>query len=72
MNDIYIRGIELPLKVKGVTVLDENGDFNVYINISLSFTMQRQTTNHEIKHIKLQHFFDFEPVIYNELEANVM
>lgn len=72
LNDIYIRGLELPAKVKGITVLDENGDFNVYINVSLSFAMQMQTTNHEIRHIKLEHFYDFEPVIYNELEANTI
>lgn len=69
MNDIYIRGIELPSRVKGITVLDENGDFNVYINILLSFSTQQCTTNHEIKHIKLEHFYNFEPVIYNELEV---
>lgn len=72
MNDIYIRGIELPVKVKGVTVLDENGDFNVYINITLSYATQKRTTNHEVKHIKLEHFYNFEPVIYNELEANAI
>lgn len=72
MGDIFIRGIELPLTVKGVTVLDSDGNYNVYINILLSYDTQRKATKHEIKHIKKEHFYDFEPVIHNELEANAI
>ncbi len=71
MDEIYIRGIEFPLKVKGVTVLDCNGDYNVYINKLLSDELQKKATKHEIRHIKKDHFYNFEPVIHNELEANV-
>ena len=52
MGDIYIRGIELPLTVKGVTVVDSDGNFNVYINILLSHAVQQKATKHELKHIK--------------------
>lgn len=69
MDDVFIRGLELPLKVKGVTVLDNNGDYNVYINVLLSADVQKNATVHEIKHIKKNHFYDFNPVIHNELEA---
>lgn len=72
LGDIFIRGIELPLTVKGVTVLDCDGNFNVYINILLSYETQRNATKHEIKHIKKDHFYDYEPVIHNELEANAI
>ena len=72
MGDIFIRGIELPLTVKGVTVLDSDGNFNVYINILLSYATQQKATQHEIRHIKKDHFYDFEPVIHNELEANAI
>lgn len=72
MGDIFIRGIELPLTVKGVTVLDSDGNFNVYINILLSYATQQKATQHEIRHIKKEHFYDFEPVIHNELEANAI
>ena len=72
LSEIYIRGIELPLKVKGVTVLDSDGNFNVYINILLSYDTQRKATKHEISHIKKEHFYDFNPVIHNELEANAV
>lgn len=72
LGDIYIRGIELPLKIKGVTVLDSEGNFNVYINILLSYDVQQKATKHEIRHIKKNHFYDFEPVVHNELEANAI
>lgn len=72
LGDIYIRGIELPLTVKGVTVLDSDGNFNVYINILLSHAVQQKATKHELKHIKSEHFYDYEPVVYNELEANAI
>lgn len=70
MGDIFIRGLKLPLTVKGATVLDENGDYNVYINILLSVEIQKKATKHELKHIKKEHFYNFDPVIHNELEAN--
>lgn len=70
MYDIYIRTLKLPYKVNGVTTIDKDGNYNVYINSRLSYTAQRKTAKHEIKHIKLKHFDDFNPVIHNELEAN--
>lgn len=72
MGDIFVRGIELPLTVKGVTVLDSDGNFNVYINILLSYDTQQQAVIHEVKHIKKEHFYDFEPVIHSEIEANAI
>lgn len=70
MGDIFIRGLELPLSIEGATVLDADGNYNVYINTLLSFETQKKTARHELIHIKREHFYDFEPVIHNELEAN--
>lgn len=70
MGEIFIRGIKLPLTVKGVTVLDSDGNYNVYINIMLSNETQSKAVRHEITHIKKEHFYDYEPVVHNELEAN--
>lgn len=70
MGDIFIRGLELPVTVRGATVLDCDGNYNVYINILLSKETQEKATMHEIAHIKKEHFYDFNPVIHNELEAN--
>lgn len=70
MENIYIRGIELPPKIKGVTVVDTEGDYNVYINTLLSPSAQKKAQKHELTHIIKDHFFDNEPVVYNEMEAN--
>lgn len=70
MGDIFIRGIQFPLTIEGATVLDADGNYNVYINTLLSEETQRKTTIHELKHIKKDHFYDYNPVIHNELEAN--
>lgn len=52
--------------------MDSDGNFNVYINILLSHAVQQKATKHELKHIKSGHFYDYEPVVYNELEANAI
>jgi hypothetical protein len=70
MGDIFIRGLILPITVKGATVLDENGDYNVYINLLLSRDTQIKTKKHELKHIQKEHFHNFNPVVFDELEAN--
>jgi len=70
LGEIFIRGLKLPLTVKGVTVLDSDGNYNVYINIMLSNETQSKAVKHEITHIKKEHFYDYEPVMHNELEAN--
>lgn len=70
MESIIIRGIELPPKVRGVTVVDSEGDYNVYINTLLSDEVQRKTQKHELKHIIKDHFHNHDPVVINELEAN--
>lgn len=66
---IIIRHISLPSSVLGVTLPDENGDFNVYINSNISDQKQKEAVEHEIKHIELDHFYNDDPVELNELEA---
>ena len=46
-----IRYIDLPLNVKGMTVEDDNGFFNVYINQNLSVEQQEDAIRHELTHI---------------------
>ena len=70
MNCVFIRGIALPGRVRGVTVIDEQEDYNVYINTNLCPETQRKTIEHEMIHIKADHFYNEEPVVYNELQAN--
>ena len=70
MERIIVRGIELPPKIKGVTVIDGEGDYNVYINTLLSPEAQKRAQKHELTHIIKDHFYNYDPVIINEMEAN--
>ena len=67
MDLIFVRLIDM--EVPGVTVLDENGDYNMYINARLTYEQRLKTYNHEIKHINLGHFYDNKSVTENEREA---
>lgn len=56
VNNIYIRGVALPGRVRGVTVKDDEDDYNVYINTQLCPETQRRAAAHEIKHIYQKDF----------------
>lgn len=51
-----IREIKMPLTIRAFTVPDENGDFNIYINESLSDEAKRRSLAHEEKHIQRNDF----------------
>lgn len=55
--DYIIRYVDLPITVKGVTALDDNGFYNIHINARLSIEEQKRTIAHEIKHIARGDFF---------------
>lgn len=69
MDEFILRIVDLPPKVNAVTVLDENGDFNVYVNSSLSDDAKKDAFDHETRHIKRKHFFSVKPVEVCEKEA---
>ena len=69
MDEIFCRYANLPSKINAVTVIDENGDYNVYVNVKLSTEAQKQAFRHEVKHIKKNHFFQNKPVKECEEEA---
>ena len=68
--DHFVRVIELPLAVKGVTVPNEDGTFSVYINSLYDTPTQRQTLEHELEHLARDHFYKSESVARQEAEAN--
>lgn len=70
MNAIYIRGLELPPRVRGVTTIDDDGNYNVFVNTLLGEDAQHEALIHEICHIVSGHFEGFDPVLINELEAS--
>ena len=68
MIDYIIRYIDLPYTVKGVTVRDETGFYNIYINSRLSWEEQWKAVNHELEHI-LRDDFDNTEASLEEVEA---
>ena len=57
MNDIFVRFLPLPHRVNGVTVIDENADYNVYLNAYHDGYHLRKAYLHELEHIKAGHFW---------------
>jgi Zn-dependent peptidase ImmA (M78 family) len=55
MDNVYVRLDDLPDGVRGFVSLDEDGDYNVYINKDLSYDQQMSTLAHEIIHIDNDH-----------------
>lgn len=68
MSQIFMRGAELPGKVRGVTI-EMGDDFIIIVNTCLCAETQRKAAEHELQHIRLDHFYDDEPVVINEMEA---
>ncbi|MBE6891826.1 MAG: ImmA/IrrE family metallo-endopeptidase [Ruminococcaceae bacterium] len=70
MDENYIRIIDLPSTVHGVTVRDEDGNYNIYINSSLSADARKRAIEHELKHINRGDFEDICSDI-SDLETNM-
>ena len=70
MESKILRLAPLPPRVNAVTVVDGNGDFNIYVNENLSIEARRAAYDHELEHIRREHFFTDIPVEECEREAN--
>lgn len=51
MSNIIVRIIDLPCTVRGYTALDDEGDYNIYLNAKLNYEQQKRAYNHEMCHI---------------------
>ena len=69
MDAVIIRIINLPYGVKGMTVKDAEGDYNIYLNGRYSSDVQADAFRHEVEHIRLGHFYQDRPVSEMEKEA---
>ncbi len=58
--DYIIRYVDFPIAVKGVTAMDDNGFYNIYINSRLSFEEQKRAIAHEMEHIAREDFFSYD------------
>ena len=68
--DHFVRVIELPASVRGVTVPNDDGTFSVYINSLYDTQTQRETLEHELSHLARDHFYTAAPIAQQEAEAS--
>lgn len=47
-----VRLIELPEKVRGMTVVDADGFANIYLNARSSLAEQQKALRHELEHVR--------------------
>ena len=69
MIDYYVRLIALPVRVEGVTVPNSDGSFSIYINSVLSEQKRSAVLEHELRHIRVEHFYLDMPVENMERQA---
>ena len=68
----YVRQIPLPAAVEGLTVPNEDGSFDIYLNESLCPERMKICLEHEIKHIVQDHFYqESKSVAQLEQEADL-
>lgn len=71
MNDIFTTYVELPLTVHGMVVPTPEGDWRIFINSASTPAQQRETFDHEVRHILLGHYRQqWRPLRAIEAEAN--
>lgn len=66
---LIVRLIDLPVTVKGFTVMDEDGCFNIYLNARLNDEARVEAYRHELDHIRRGHFYSELPVAIKEMEV---
>ena len=69
MDAVIVRIIDMPYEVKGATAKDAEGDYNVYLNARYSSDIRAEAWQHELEHIKRDHFYSQKSV--KEMEAEV-
>jgi hypothetical protein len=66
---IFARLVPLPLAVRAVTLPNDDGTFDIYINANLPQELQDRALQHELNHIRKDHFYNEDPVWLNEKDA---
>ncbi len=70
MTDYYVRLVELPRTVEGVTVPNNDGSFDIYINSLLPPQRRQEVLEHELGHIRGEHFYLDMPISLMERQAD--
>lgn len=59
--------IDMPVKIKGITIMNSDDSYTIFINARLSSQMQCATYDHEMEHINNK---DYDHIFsVNDLEA---
>ena len=61
-NSVFVWVKELPYGMNATTLLDEDGNYNVYLNARLGFSAQRKAYEHEMVHIRRGDFYNDLPI----------
>lgn len=70
MPEYFVRLVELPRTVEGVTVPNDDGSFDVYINSLLCEARRKAVLEHELLHLKREHFYLDLPIAQIERQAD--
>lgn len=65
----FVRFIPMPSSVEGVTLPNDDGTYDVYINVNLPVERCREALAHELQHIRFDHLYENKPVWLLEQEA---
>jgi len=57
MDDKFIRIVDMDITTKAVTVLDNESDYNIYINARWATNEQITALKHELQHINRGDFY---------------
>ena len=69
--DYFVRYVDLPSKVEGVTIPNSDGTFDIYINSVFCDARKQDILEHELRHIREDHFYnDILSIRKIEEEAN--
>ena len=70
-DEYFVRRVEFPnTAVKAATFPNDDGSFDIYVNTRLSEAEQQRALEHELRHIRLGHFYSDAPIAQKEAEAD--
>jgi len=68
----YVRLVSLPTAVDGVSVPNDDGSFDIYINANHCEARRQECLEHELEHIREDHFYqETKAVAQLEQEAKI-
>lgn len=71
MIDYYVRRVKFPNRsCPALVVPNDDGSFDIYINTLFPPDKQAEALEHELRHLKKDHFYKEEPISKQEAEAD--